>query len=144
LLHLAGCAVIVESHVVEARFTDAQADAIRDGVTSKPDVLARLGPPECLVRVPRPAGPDRPLERFTAEGITGAGQTGYGYRRSAIGWADFCAYGQGGGGCIPSIPQRTERMLRIVFDDRTGLVLGHAVEEERWFPSGPETSPWLR
>lgn len=151
-----GCMIILEDHGLETQFTDDQVATIRDGATTRREAFERLGAPACVVRTVAGAEPDaappadadaetaRLLERFVAAGLSGPGQVGYGYRNTAVGWSDFCAYGQGGGGCISSVPLRRDRLLRIVVDAESGLVVGHGLSETEWKAHGKAVSPWLR
>jgi len=139
---LCGCAVIGEQYVFERQFTDKQVRTIRNGETTKKELLDRLGPPSAVAR-PAGAGADNVFRRFAATTGAAAGHVVYCYQVSALEWADFCAYGQGGGGCIPSMPVTKNRKLWILIDETTGRVVDRSVEETVQQEKGLEVWPWL-
>jgi hypothetical protein len=132
---LGGCAIVGERYVLEEPFTDAHVRTIRHGETTKKEVLGRLGPPAFL---------DNAVGRFpAAQGKAGIPLV-YGYRDSAITFVDFCAYGQGGGGCFNTAPTLKMRTLWILIDEETQRVVDHFLEETESEAVEQGVAPWLR
>ena len=138
---LCGCAIIGDQYVLERQFTESQAQAIRKGETTKKEILDRLGPPAAVAR-PGAGATDNVLRRFAAAGGSVAGPLVYRYDDSALGWVSLCIYGEFGGGCTPSTPRLTERKLWILFDEKTGRVVDHRLEETVREESGTAVTPW--
>jgi hypothetical protein len=138
---LCGCAIIGERYVMEMQFTESQAQRIRNGETTKKEILEWLGPPAAIAR-PASGAADNVLRRFAATIGSGSGQVAYRYQTSALTWGNLCAYGQGGGGCIPSTPLLNERKLWLLIDERTGRVVDHFVEETVREETGADIRPW--
>lgn len=138
---LCGCAIVAEEHVLERQFTEGQLRTIRNGETTKREVLDRLGPPAAMAR-PGAGATDNVFARFAAAGGRVAGPLVYRYDASALAWADLCAYGQGGGGCIPSTPLLKERKLWILIDEATGRVVDRVLEETSREEKGAALHPW--
>lgn len=137
---LCGCAVIGERYVLVEQFTEEQARTIRNGETTKKEVLDRLGPP---ASVARPGAADNVLRRFAAAGATAKDRIVYRYDASALTWSDFCVYGQGGGGCIPFGLEVREQGLWILIDEASGRVVDHALEVTTRGDDTVEVRPWL-
>lgn len=139
---LCGCFVVGERYVFQRQFTDEQVRTIRNGETTRKEVLDRFGPPSAVAR-PGDAATDNVFHRFAATGGAAAGRVAYCYAESALQWIDLCAYGQSGGGCIPSTPVRKSRTLWILIDGTTGRVVDHALEETVREEKGLPIQPWL-
>lgn len=139
---LCGCFVVGERYVFQRQFTDDQVRTIRNGETTKKEILDRFGPPSAVARL-ADGGTDNALRRFAATGGAMTGRIVYCYVESALEWADLCAYGQSGGGCIPLTPVRKNRTLRILIDETTGRVEDHFLEETVREEKGLQIAPWL-
>ncbi len=139
---LSGCFVLGERYVFQRQFTDEQVRSIRNGETTKREILDRLGPPSDVAR-PADKATDNVLRRFAASGGAAAGRIVYRYVESALEWVDLCAYGQHGGGCIPSTPVRKIRTLWILIDETTGRVVDHSLEETVREEKGLPIVPWF-
>ncbi len=138
---LCGCLMVGEQYVLERQFTESQLRTIRKGETTRSELLARLGPPAAVARTGAGAT-DNVLRRFATTGGSVAGPLVYHYDASALTWSNLCAYGQFGGGCIPSTPLLKERKLWILIDEKTGRVVDHVVEETGREEKGADISPW--
>jgi len=139
---LCGCAMIGERYVLERQFTEEQAGTIRHGVTTKREILDRLGPPASVAR-PDAAATDNALRRFAAAGGTAKDRIVYRYDAAALTWGDFCAFGQYGGGCIPFGLAVREQKLWILIDEASGRVVDHSLEVTAREEKGVEVRPWL-
>lgn len=139
---LCGCAIISEQYVLERQFTDEQVGTIRNGVTTKKEILERLGPPAAVAR-PGGAAADNVFQRFAATAGTATDRIAYRYDASALSWADLCAFGQGGGGCIPSTPLLKAQRLWILIDEASGRVVDHSLEVTEREEKAVEVRPWL-
>lgn len=138
---LCGCFYVGQQCVLERQFTEAQLRAIRKGETTRTGLLERLGPPAAVAR-PGAGAADNAFRRFAATGGNVAGPLVYRYDDSALTWGNLCAYGQYGGGCIPSTPLLKERKLWILIDEKTGRVVDHVLEETAREEKGALISPW--
>lgn len=135
--------MIGEQYVVERQFTETQVRTIRNGETTKKEILDRLGPPGAVVR-PERGATDNVFQRFAATGGTVTGRIVYRYQASALNWSDLCFFGgYGGGGCITSTPALNEQKLWILIDENTGRVVDHSIEETKREESGAGIRPWL-
>ncbi len=139
---LCGCAIISEQYVLERQFTDEQVRTIRNGETTKKEVLDRFGPPAAVAR-PGAAAADNVFGRFAATGGPAKDRIAYRYDASALTWGDLCAFGQGGGGCIPSTPMLKAQKLWILIDEASGRVVDHSLEATEREEKAVEVRPWL-
>lgn len=158
---LCGCAVIGERHVLEEQFTLENAGRIRSGMTTKSEILDWFGPPSEISRAATPVtasppgenppesvetAPDTAIWRFAAARGTAHGAVQghvlYGYRDSTLAWSEFCAYGQYGGGCIPTTPALEEKILWILVDESTGRVADHFIEKKKREENSLRITPW--
>ena len=138
---LCGCAMIAEQYVLERQFTEEQAETIRHGVTTRKEILDRLGPPATVVR-PGGVAADNVFRRFAATGGTATDRIVYRYDASALTWGDVCVFGQGGG-CIPSTPVMKAQNLWILIDEASGRVVDHSLEVTEREEKSVEVRPWL-
>lgn len=138
---LCGCAAITEQYVLERQFTAEQAETIRHGVTTRKEILDRLGPPAAVVR-PGGGAADNVFRRFAATGGTATGRIVYRYDASALTWGDVCVFGQGGG-CTPFTPVMKAQNLWILIDEASGRVVEHSLEVTEREEKGVEVRPWL-
>lgn len=140
---LCGCAMIGEQYVLERQFTESQVRTIRNGETTKREILDRFGPPAAVAR-PESGAADNVLRRFTETGGDGTGQLIYRYKNSALTWADLCIFGPYGGGCWSAgTPVLTTQDLWILIDDKAGRVVEHVLEETEREDNGAGVKPWL-
>ncbi len=138
---LCGCAMVVEDHVLERQFTENQLRTIRNGQTTKKEVLDRLGPPAAVAR-PDTGTTDNVLRRFAATVGNVRSPLVYRYDTSALAWANLCVFGQFGGDCIPSTPVLKERTLWILIDEKEGRVADHLLEETAREKKDAGIRPW--
>lgn len=138
---LCACAIVGERYVLEKQFTESQVDAIRNGETTKKEILERFGPPAAVVR-PGSASADNVLRRFGAEGGAGTARIVYRYRSSTLTWGNLCVYGEFGGGCIPSTPLLKEQDLWLLIDEKTGRVGDRILDEATREAGGAPVRSW--
>ena len=129
----AGCAVVGDRRVPVAHFTDAQAEGIRPGETTRRDVLERLGPPDGIAR----AGSPPPLP----PGGVGQGAVAFRYDAAECNFAVFLLCSQNGCIPMPTTPVMRTRTLWVFFDERTDAVTRRDVESVEREITTPEV-PW--
>lgn len=141
-----GCAVVGERYTLEEQFTRKQVQAIRDGETTRKDVLDLFGPPlavarpGAVVKIPRPGlvtngSRDVPAESVFSRFPEAAGRAGlavYYYRGSALVWADLFIYNAG----VPTTPTLEVTDLWVLIDEKRGRVAGHQMETTEWETCG--------
>jgi hypothetical protein len=150
VLATASCGVIVVSNeaVLDEPFRAEQAHAIRNGQTTKQEILHWLGPPLVVarpgttVRMPKPElynalSSDVPAEtlfdRFLAVVPPPRSPVLYYYEDQKLQWTDVgsaCFVGRTYGGTKPASGTMNVVRLWVLLDDSTQLVVDHRVETE--------------
>jgi hypothetical protein len=136
---LCGCAVVGERFVFEEPLAEKQVRMIKNGETTRKEILDWFGPPLAVARpgtvlkVPLPGPIKSGSEEVKAEafferfsGIPGIMKDHviYYYSGSAAVWSDLCFYN----GCIPTTPSLEVRRYWILIDEHEGRVKAHALE----------------